>query len=104
MTPCVERPDRLMSSTDILMTVPPSEMSMTWYPSRTTREPLVPFNGSGDAAAPVARLATAALERGLYLLTPWNVILICPHLPDKREEPDRGITLLQNGPSIAEQA
>src|SRR5205807_9733793 len=31
--------------------------------SRTTREPLVPFNGSGEDAAPVARLAKAALER-----------------------------------------
>ena len=41
--------------------------------SRATREPLVPFNGSGEAAAPVARLSKAALERGLYLMTHWNV-------------------------------
>ena len=32
--------------------------------NRETREMLVPFNASGEAAAPVARLAKAALERG----------------------------------------
>src|ERR671937_478344 len=36
--------------------------------SRETREPLVPFNGAGEAAAPVTRLSRAALERGLYLM------------------------------------
>src|SRR5262249_53552443 len=41
--------------------------------NRETREPLVPFNGTGEAAAPVTRLAKAALERGLYLMTHWNV-------------------------------
>src|SRR5881394_1141528 len=33
--------------------------------NRETREPLVPFNASGEAAAPVARIAKTALERGL---------------------------------------
>src|SRR5213078_3739258 len=32
--------------------------------NRETREPLVPFNAAGEAFAPVARLAKAALERG----------------------------------------
>src|SRR5712671_6088984 len=31
--------------------------------SRATREPLVPFNGGGEAAVPVTRMAKAALER-----------------------------------------
>ena len=34
--------------------------------NRETKEMLVPFNSSGEAAAPVARLAKAALEQGLY--------------------------------------
>src|SRR5881398_466650 len=46
--------------------------------SRQTKEPLVPFNGAGDDAAPVTRLVKAALERGLYLMTHWNVIMVCP--------------------------
>ena len=48
--------------------------------NRETREPLVPFNACGEAAAPVARLAKAALERGLYLMTHWNVVMVCPPL------------------------
>src|SRR5213596_2886952 len=44
---------------------------------RETREPLVPFNAAGDAMAPVTALATAAMERGLYLMTHWNVIMVC---------------------------
>src|SRR5205085_7985342 len=40
---------------------------------RQTREPLVPFNAGGEAAAPIVRLARAALDRGLYLFVHWNV-------------------------------
>src|SRR5205823_1278871 len=54
--------------------------------NRETREPLVPFNASGDEAAPVARIAKAALERGLYLMTHWNVVMVCPPLVITPEE------------------
>src|SRR5919201_2187815 len=53
---------------------------------RDSREPLVPFNASGAAFAPVADLGNAAMERGLYLMTHWNVIMICPPLTITREE------------------
>ena len=61
---------------------------------RETREPLVPFNASGEELAPVTRLAKAAMERGLYLMTHWNVILIVPPLTITREELDEGIGIL----------
>ena len=70
---------------------------------RETREMLVPFNASGEAAAPVARLAKAALERGLYLMTHWNVIMICPPLTITREELDEGIAILDDVLSIADE-
>jgi taurine---2-oxoglutarate transaminase len=70
--------------------------------SRETREPLVPFNGTGEDAAPVTRLAKAALERGLYLMTHWNVIMICPPLTITREELDEGIGVLDDVLSIAD--
>src|SRR6184192_3695171 len=41
---------------------------------RETREPLVPFNASGDDLAPVTQIGKAASDRGLYLMTHWNVI------------------------------
>src|ERR687886_743067 len=71
--------------------------------SRETREPLVPFNGSGDAAAPVTRLAKAALDRGLYLMTHWNVIMLCPPLTITREELDEGLAVLDEALSIADE-
>src|SRR5438045_9402911 len=61
---------------------------------RQTREPLVPYNASGEAFAPVARLAKAAMERGLYLMTHWNVIIVAPPLTITREELDEGLGVL----------
>src|SRR5438874_7927470 len=71
--------------------------------SRATREPLVPFNGSGEDAAPMARLARAALERGLYLMTHWNMIMICPPLTITGEELAEGIAILDDALAIADE-
>jgi taurine--2-oxoglutarate transaminase len=70
---------------------------------RETREPLVPFNASGEAFAPVARVSKAALERGLYLMTHWNVIMVCPPLTITRDEIDEGIGILDEVLSIADE-
>src|SRR5438876_1279005 len=61
---------------------------------RETREPLVPFNATGEAFAPVAKLAKAAMERGLYLMTHWNVIIVAPPLTIPSEELDEGLGVL----------
>jgi len=61
---------------------------------RATREPLVPFNASGESFAPMARIFKAALERGLYLMMHWNVIIIAPPLTITREELDEGLEIL----------
>jgi taurine---2-oxoglutarate transaminase len=70
---------------------------------RDTREPLVPFNATGDAFAPVGRVSKAALERGLYLMTHWNVIMVCPPLTITREEIDEGIGILEEALAIADE-
>jgi taurine--2-oxoglutarate transaminase len=70
---------------------------------RGTREPLVPFNATGEAMAPVARLAKAALERGLYLMTHWNVVMICPPLTITREELDEGLAVLDAALAVADE-
>jgi taurine--2-oxoglutarate transaminase len=70
---------------------------------RSTREMLVPFNASGDDAAPVARLTKAALERGLYLFVHWNVIMIAPPLTITREELDEGLAILDEVLAIADE-
>ena len=71
--------------------------------SRETREPLVPFNAGGEAAAPVARLTKAALDRGLYLMTHWNVVMCCPPLTITREELDEALDVLDDALSVADE-
>jgi taurine---2-oxoglutarate transaminase len=64
---------------------------------------LVPFNAGGEAAAPVARMQKAALEAGLYLMTHWNVVMVCPPLTITREELDEGLAILDDALSIADE-
>src|SRR3954447_1214 len=70
---------------------------------RETREMLVPFNAGGEDLQPVGRIAKAALERGLYLMTHWNVIMVCPPLTITRDELDEGIAILDDVLSIADE-
>ena len=70
---------------------------------RATKELLVPFNAAGEAAAPVARMAKAALERGLYLMTHWNVVMIVPPLTITREEAEEGIAILDDVLALADE-
>jgi taurine--2-oxoglutarate transaminase len=71
--------------------------------NRESREPLVPFNGSGEAAKPVAATSKRALDRGLYLMSHWNVIMICPPLTITREELDEGISILDEALAVADE-
>jgi taurine--2-oxoglutarate transaminase len=71
--------------------------------NRETREPLVPFNATGEAFAPVARVYKAALERGLYLMTHWNVVMVCPPLTITREELEEGIAVLDEALTVADE-
>jgi taurine--2-oxoglutarate transaminase len=71
--------------------------------NRETREPLVPYNAGGDAAAPVNRMAKAAMERGLYLFIHWNVVIIAPPLTITREELDEGLGVLDEILAIADE-
>jgi taurine---2-oxoglutarate transaminase len=71
--------------------------------NRETREPLVPFNASGDDFAPVARVSKAALDRGLYLMTHWNVIMVCPPLTITQDEIEEGIAILDEALTVADE-
>jgi taurine--2-oxoglutarate transaminase len=71
--------------------------------SHETREPLVPFNPTAQELAPVARMAKAALDRGLYLMTRWNMVMVCPPLNITIEELDVGIEILDEALSVADE-
>ncbi len=70
---------------------------------RETREPLVPFNGSGEAAKPIGAVGKAALDRGLYLMTHWNVVMVCPPLTITREEAEEGLAALDAALDVADE-
>ena len=71
--------------------------------SRETREPLVPFNPTAQELAPIARTAKAALDDGLYLMTRWNMVMVCPPLNITIEELDEGISILDEALAVADE-
>ena len=70
--------------------------------NKKTREPLVPFNGSGAAAKPIQAVMKRGLEKGLYLMTHWNVVMACPPLTITHEELEEGLHLLDDCLSVAD--
>jgi len=70
---------------------------------RETREPLVPFNAGGEAAAPMARMGKAAMERGLFMMTHFNILVICPPLTITREELAEGLAVIDEVLAIADE-
>jgi len=70
--------------------------------NRETRDPLVPFDARGAAAEPVESLVRAAMRRGLYMLSHWNVLLVCPPLTISEEECEEGLALLDDVLELAD--
>jgi taurine--2-oxoglutarate transaminase len=68
-----------------------------------TREMLVPYAASGEAAAPMARLTKAAMEKGLYLFTHFNRVGITPPLVINRDELMEGLAILDDVLAIADE-
>ncbi len=52
---------------------------------------------------PVTTMAKTALDRGLYLMTHWNVAMVCPPLTITREEAEEGLVALDAALSIADE-
>jgi taurine--2-oxoglutarate transaminase len=48
-------------------------------------------------------MAKAALDRGLYLMTHWNVVMVCPPLTITRDELDEGIAILDEALELADE-
>jgi taurine--2-oxoglutarate transaminase len=70
---------------------------------RETREPLVPYGAKGEAAAPVAALRRAALDRGLHLYPHGSMLLVAPPLVVGREEVETGLGLLDGVLAVADE-
>ena len=72
--------------------------------NRETREPLVPFAAKGEAAAPMAAMMKAAMDKGLYLSFFSNVIRLTPPLNISAEDLHHGLGVLDEILEIADQA
>ena len=70
--------------------------------SRETREMLVPFNASGDAAAPMNAVAAACKERGLWPFVHFNRIHVVPPLVISDDEAREGLAILDQALEVAD--
>lgn len=62
---------------------------------KTTREPLVPFNASGEAAAPMAAFAAECKANGVWPFTHFNRAHVAPPLIITEEELVRGLDVYE---------
>jgi len=69
---------------------------------RETREPLVPFNASGPAAAPMAEFAAACKQRGLWPFVHFNRTHVVPPCTTSVEEVLEGIAILDEALEVAD--
>ena len=70
--------------------------------NRQTREPLVPFNAKGEAAAPMTEIIKFAMQQGLYLSTFSNIIRVTPPLNISFEDLKLGVDILHKALDIAD--
>jgi len=70
--------------------------------NRETREPLVPFNASGAAAAPMNAVAAACKAAGLWPFVHFNRLHIAPPLVITEEELVRGLAIIDEALTVAD--
>ncbi|WP_229069892.1 aspartate aminotransferase family protein [Actinoplanes sp. DH11] len=69
---------------------------------RAARTPLVPFNAIGPAAAPMAAVAAACKERGLWPFTHFNRIHVVPPCTISVDEVRQGLAILDEALTVAD--
>jgi taurine--2-oxoglutarate transaminase len=70
---------------------------------KATREMLVPYNAAGAAAAPMAELATACKERGVWPFTHFNRMHVVPPIVISDEEAHQGIAAIDEALAVSDQ-
>ena len=69
---------------------------------RSTREPLVPYNAAGEAAAPMNAFAGACKERGLWPMTHFNRTHVVPPCTISEHELREGLSMLDEALETAD--
>ncbi len=70
---------------------------------KDTREPLVPYNASGDAAKPMNAFAAACKERGLWPFTHFNRTHVVPPCTITEQEVLEGLDILDEALTVADE-
>jgi taurine---2-oxoglutarate transaminase len=71
--------------------------------SRATREPLVPFNAAGPAAAPMKEVVAACVERGVVPFAAGNRLNVVPPVTTSVADVEAGLALIDEALKIADQ-
>jgi taurine--2-oxoglutarate transaminase len=67
-----------------------------------TNEPFVPFNASGDAAAPMTEVVAACKAGGMWPMTHFNRLHVVPPLTTTAEELTEGLDVLDRALEVAD--
>ena len=70
---------------------------------RGTREPLVPFNTSGDAAAAMNAVAAACKQRGMWPFVHFNRLHVVPPCTTSADEARQGLAILDEALAVADE-
>jgi len=70
--------------------------------NQESREPLVPYNASGEANTPMAEFAGACKERGLWPFTHFNRTHVVPPLTTTDDEMREGLAIIDEALAIAD--
>ncbi|MCO7272869.1 MULTISPECIES: aspartate aminotransferase family protein [Cellulosimicrobium] len=70
---------------------------------RETREPLVPFNASGPAAAPMAAVVAAVKERGVWPFVHVNRLHVAPPLVTSAADLEHGLAAIDAALDVADE-
>lgn len=70
---------------------------------RETREPLVPFNASGPAAAPMAAVVAAVKERGVWPFVHFNRLHVAPPLVTSADDLEHGLAAIDAALDVADE-
>lgn len=70
--------------------------------NRETREPLVPFNASGEAAAPFNAVVAACKKAGLWPFAAGNRLQVAPPLVISEEDLVKGLEIIDEALNVAD--
>jgi len=71
--------------------------------SKTTKEPMAPFNAKAEEMVVMNKVAARLKELGMYTFVRWNYIFVAPPLCINKEQIDEGLAMISDAISIADE-